>query len=315
MMFGQEPRLAALVFLPLPVLLIMAFRYAKVSKKNWKAVREASGDLNALLVEDIQGNRLIHSFSLAEKEKQRFLEISKRLQEKSLKAMYRWSVQVQVQVLHLHLEYLQLLEWGLTFLKTDPTFTTGKFFAFLLYANMFYEPVRQLVSINNLISAGKASGERVFEILDTPILIEDPEKPVPFPAKDFNISFQNVSFSYNRDRGENEVIDALSFKIPNGSTTALVGPTGAGKSTIANLILRYHDVTNGTVSISGIDVRKFQLSELRNQVGLVSQDPFLFDATVKENLLLAKPNCTDEEIIHALEVASALDFVNALPKK
>ena len=94
-----------------------------------------------------------------------------------------------------------------------------------------------------------------------------------------------------------------------------MGPTGAGKSTIANLILRYHDVTNGTVSISGIDVRKFQLSELRNQVGLVSQDPFLFDATVKENLLLAKPNCTDEEIIHALEVASALDFVNALPKK
>jgi ATP-binding cassette subfamily B protein len=315
MMFGQEPRLAALVFLPLPVLLIMAFRYAKVSKKNWKAVREASGDLNALLVEDIQGNRLIHSFSLAEKEKQRFLEISKRLQEKSLKAMYRWSVQGPSASFTSSLGILAVVGMGAHLLKTDPTFTTGKFFAFLLYANMFYEPVRQLVSINNLISAGKASGERVFEILDTPILIEDPEKPVPFPAKDFNISFQNVSFSYNRDRGENEVIDALSFKIPNGSTTALVGPTGAGKSTIANLILRYHDVTNGTVSISGIDVRKFQLSELRNQVGLVSQDPFLFDATVKENLLLAKPNCTDEEIIHALEVASALDFVNALPKK
>ena len=202
MMFGQEPRLAALVFLPLPVLLIMAFRYAKVSKKNWKAVREASGDLNALLVEDIQGNRLIHSFSLAEKEKQRFLEISKRLQEKSLKAMYRWSVQGPSASFTSSLGILAVVGMGAHLLKTDPTFTTGKFFAFLLYANMFYEPVRQLVSINNLISAGKASGERVFEILDTPILIEDPEKPVPFPAKDFNISFQNVSFSYNRDRGK-----------------------------------------------------------------------------------------------------------------
>ena len=161
----------------------MAFRYSKVSKKNWKAVREASGNLNSLLVEDIQGNRLIHSFDLKSREKDRFMVSSKELELRSLKAMYRWSIQGPSASFTSSLGILAVVGMGAYLLETDSSFTKGQFFAFLLYANMFYEPVRQLVSINNMVSAGKASGERVFEILDEEIFIKNPVQPIPFPEK------------------------------------------------------------------------------------------------------------------------------------
>ena len=312
MMFLQEPRLAFLVFLPLPILVILGFRYAKVSKKNWKAVREASGDLNSLLVEDIQGNRLIQAFALKSREKNRFDKIGKVLEKRSLEAMYRWSLQGPGASFLSSLGILAVVGMGAHLLQTEPTFTSGKLFAFLLYANMFYEPVRQLVSINNLIAAGKASGERVFEVLDTPNEIENHKIPVNFPQRVKNIEFKNVSFSYDE---RNTIIQNLSFSIPEGTTTALVGATGAGKSTTANLLLRYYNLTGGQISIGNENLEQIDLTSLRQNIGLVSQDPFLFDATVKENLLLANPTAKDNEIWNALEVASAKEFVQALPSQ
>ena len=312
MMFLQEPRLAFLVFLPLPILVILGFRYAKVSKKNWKAVREASGDLNSLLVEDIQGNRLIQAFALKSREKNRFDKIGKVLEKRSLEAMYRWSLQGPGASFLSSLGILAVVGMGAHLLQTEPTFTSGKFFAFLLYANMFYEPVRQLVSINNLIAAGKASGERVFEVLDTPNEIENHKIPVNFPQRVKNIEFKNVSFSYDE---RNTIIQNLSFSIPEGTTTALVGATGAGKSTTANLLLRYYNLTGGQISIGNENLEQIDITSLRQNIGLVSQDPFLFDATVKENLLLANPTAKDNEIWNALEVASAKEFVQALPSQ
>ena len=311
MMFIQEPRLAFLVFLPLPILAVMAFRYSKASKRNWRLVREASGDLNSVLVEDIQGNRLIQAFALQEREQERFHKIGKELEKRSLQAMYRWSLQGPGASFTSSLGILAVVGMGAYLLETDSNFTTGQFFAFLLYANMFYEPVRQLVSINNLISAGKASGERVFEVLDTEIKIKDPQHPVSFPSADHSISFETASFSYDE---RSSIVKGIDFHLPHGSTTALVGPTGAGKSTIANLILRYYDVEGGTVRIGKKDVREFSLNELRAKIGLVSQDPFLFDASVRENLLLASPSASSEEIEKALKVAHAWDFVRLLPE-
>ena len=312
MMFIQEPRLAFLVFLPLPILVVLGFNYAKISKKNWKAVREASGDLNSLLVEDIQGNRLIHAFALKSRERRRFDQIGRILESRSLEAMYRWSIQGPGASFLSSLGILAVVGMGAYLLQKEPSFTSGKFFAFLLYANMFYDPVRQLVSINNLVAAGKASGERVFEILDTPNEISNHSQPIDFPQIIKEIEFKNVSFSYD-DR--NTIIQDLSFSIPEGSTTALVGATGAGKSTTANLLLRYYDISSGTISIGGKSLDRIDLTNLRQNIGLVSQDPFLFDATVRENLLLANPNARDDEIWQALDMASAKDFVQELPSQ
>ena len=310
MMFLQEPRLAFLVFLPLPILVVLGFNYAKVSKKNWKAVREASGELNSLLVEDIQGNRLIQAFALKSRERTRFDATGKQLEKRSLEAMYRWSIQGPGANFLSSLGILAVVGMGAFLLKTDPSFTSGKFFAFLLYANMFYEPVRQLVSINNLIAAGKASGERVFEVLDTPLEIVNHYDPHPFPRKINQVEFQKVTFAYDE---RISIIQDLSFTIPEGSTTALVGPTGAGKSTTANLLLRYYDLTSGSITIGNKSINQIDLTSLRQNIGLVSQDPFLFDATVRENLLLAKPNASDNDIWKSLEMASAKEFVEALP--
>jgi len=175
---------------------------------------------------------------------------------------------------------------------------------------MFYEPIRQLVGINNLIAAGKASGERVFEILDAPIEVNDPPDPAFFPTNHQEIKFTEVSFSYPE---RSTVVEQLSFTIPHGSTTALVGPTGAGKSTIANLLLRYYDVDRGSIFIGGVPITRLALQDLRSNIGLVSQDPFLFDTTVRENLLLAQTSASEEELVDALQAAHAWEFVNLLP--
>ena len=311
-MFVHEPTLAAFVFLPLPVLFVMAWKYAKVSRRNWKAVRETSGELNSLLVEDIQGNRLIHGFALRQREQARFLEISKELERRNLRAMFRWSIQGPAANFTSSLGIVAVVGMGAYLLQTDPSFTKGEFFAFLLYANMFYEPVRQLVGINNLIAAGKASGERVFEVLDHPIAIRDPKEPKPFPRGSVEILFNNVRFSYP-ERGT--LVERLNLEVPAGSVTALVGPTGGGKSTLANLTLRYYEVDEGFVSVGGVNLQDFALADLRGNIGIVSQDPFLFDTSVRENLLLARPNASEEDLAKALSAACALNFVNSLPDK
>jgi ABC-type multidrug transport system fused ATPase/permease subunit len=225
--------------------------------------------------------------------------------------MYRWSIQGPTASFTSSLGILAVVGMGAYLLQTDPSFSKGQFFAFLLYANMFYEPVRQLVSINNMISAGKASGERVFEILDEEILIKSPEQPLLFPKNNHSIRFSKVTFAYDERQS---IVRDLDFYLPTGSTTALVGPTGAGKSTIANLLLRYYDVEEGEVTLGGVDVRNLSLSSLRGSIGLVSQDPFLFDTSIRENLLLARPSSKDQEIILALEMARAWEFVKKLPK-
>ncbi len=310
-MFATEPRLAALVMIPLPILGWMAFRYARISKRNWREVRDKAGELNALLMEDIQGNRLIHSFALEDRERKRFSQIAKELQRVSLKAMYRWSIQGPGASFTSSLGILAVVGMGSYLLETEPSFTPGKFFAFLLYANMFYEPVRQLVGINNLVVAGKASGERVFEILDSPIEVEETIRPVPFPSHNQTIRFEKIFFSYT---DLSPVLEGLSFNLEHGSTTALVGPTGAGKSTIANLLLRYYDPTGGKITIGGASLHDFRLQDLRLNIGIVSQDPFLFDASIRENLMMAVPDAKQESLEMALRSAYAWDFVKRLPK-
>ena len=175
---------------------------------------------------------------------------------------------------------------------------------------MLYEPLNRLNMLNHMLSAAKASGERVFEIMDHPVEVDDPAVAKPFPEGPHRITYRNVNFSYpERD----QVIENLNLELPPGQVTALVGHTGAGKSTIANLLLRYYDIESGAVSINGVDVRDIKLEHLRGNIGLVAQDPFLFDGTVEENLRLAREDATREEIEAALHGARALEFVTSLP--
>lgn len=312
-LFWMQPALASCVFLPVPILLICGKFYAKRSRTVWKGVRESSGELNSLLVEDIQGNRLIQTFGLQQRESARFEQRAVDLKHKTLQAMFRWSFYSPATTLVTKLGFLSIVGvGGYLVLQESSDFSMGELLAFFLYANMLYMPISQLHGLNHLIAAGRASGERVFEILDATVDVDEPSHPIPLPKKPIEITFEGVQFEYS-DRPA--ILNNLNLTLEANQVTALVGHTGAGKSTIANLAMRTHDVTAGNIKLTGVDIRNISLNELHDKVGHVAQDPFLFEGTVRDNLLLAKPAATEAEINRALEQACAEEFVAALPKQ
>jgi ABC-type multidrug transport system fused ATPase/permease subunit len=175
---------------------------------------------------------------------------------------------------------------------------------------MLYTPIGQLHGINHLLAAGKASGERVFEILDAEVEVADPPHPLPFPAGPVELRFDHVGFQYP---GRPEVLQDFNLTLPAGKVTAIVGHTGAGKSTVANLALRAYDVQEGAVRINDVDIRRLALQDVHDRIGHVAQDPFLFEGTVRDNLLLARPDARDTDLRAALAGACAWDFVQRLP--
>ncbi len=312
-LFLKQPALAWSVFLPVPILILIGIFYSKRSRIVWKGVRESSAALNSLLVEDIQGNRLIQTFGLQKQESARFDSKAETLRNRTLRAMFRWSIYHPATNLVTKLAFLSIIGWGgYLILNNVDGFTMGKLIGFFLYANMLYMPISQLHELNHLMAAGQASGERVFEILDRQIDVDEPAIPKPIPEGPFEISFDQVHFKYP---GRPTVLEEFDLKIEANKVTALVGHTGAGKSTIANLAMRTYDTTGGTVRLSGTDIRDIRLNELHHKIGHVAQDPFLFEGTVRENLLLAKADATEAQIQHALEQTCSWDFVRALPNR
>lgn len=312
-LFYFEPMLATLMVLPIPIMLVMSRYNFRAQSKNWRKVRASAGELNSLLIEDIQGNRLINSFALKNQEKKRFEERSLELRAHTLKTMFRWSIHGPATNFIVSLGTVSVVGYGGYLFVTEPErFATGDFLMFFWLCSMLYAPLSQLNMLNNLVAQGKASGERVFEMLDYPVEIKSPDTPTAFPDGLLEVDFRSVGFGYE---GRDELLSDFSLTLPKGKVTALVGHTGAGKSTVANLLQRYYDVTSGSVSINGVDVREFDLMDLRMRIGVVAQDPFLFDGTVRDNLILAKQEATEEELVAALEGASAWEFVSELPDK
>ena len=310
-MFYFEPTLATLMILPIPIMLVMQRFHFRAQGKNWRKVRAAAGELNSLLIEDIQGNRLINSFALKNQEKKRFQERLSELKKRTLISMYRWSIHGPITNFVVSLGTVAVVGYGGFLFATEPErFGTGDLLMFFQLGGMLYMPLSQLNGLNNLLATGKASSERVFEMLDYPVEIANPDTPKPFPDGLLEVAFSSVNFAYN---GREELLTDFSLNLEKGKVTALVGHTGAGKSTVANLMQRYYDVTTGAVTINGIDVREMDLVDLRMHIGVVAQDPFLFDGTVRDNLLLAKQEATEADLIESLKGASAWEFVSNLP--
>ncbi|MCZ6673822.1 MAG: ABC transporter ATP-binding protein [Verrucomicrobia bacterium] len=309
-LFVSNPFLATFVVLPIPFLILLAMNHFKVNRKNWKKVRKSAGMMNGILVEDIAGHRLISSFALQSKERERFNTQAEDLRVKTLVAMYRWAFYSSSTRFVSSLSMIAVLGIG-GYQNIQGSISIGELTTFLLYSGLLLEPITRLNGLNNLLSAAKASGDRVFEILDHEVLIQSPKQAKPFPEGPVTISYNNVSFSYE---SRPSIMDDFELQIPAGQVTALVGHTGAGKSTIANLLLRYYDVTQGSVNLNGVDVRDMELTDLRQSIGIVAQDPFLFDGTIRENLLLAKEDATEEDLWVALEGAHIHEFVNQLPE-
>jgi len=311
-LFQMQAFLAWFVFLPVPILLIAGVFYSRRSRKIWKGVRESAGDLNSLLVEDIQGNRLIQTFGLQKRESARFETKAEDLQKKTLRAMFRWAYYSPATTLVTKMGFLSIVGvGGWLVLQESSDFSMGELIAFFILANMLYMPISQLHGLNHLLAAGRASGERVFEILDTQVEVDEPTHPESLPDLPVRVDFDDVSFEYP---GRPAVMEHFNLTLEPNQVTALVGHTGAGKSTAANLAMRTYDVTRGTLRLSGVDIRNLPLSKLHDTVGHVAQDPFLFEGSVRDNMLLAKADASEDQIIHALQQACAWDFVSELPE-
>jgi ABC-type multidrug transport system fused ATPase/permease subunit len=311
MLFISHPLLAWLVFIPVPILIIVGYFYAKGSRVVWKRVRESAGDLNSLLVEDIQGNRLIQTFALQDREGKRFQQRAQLLRDTTLRAMFRWATYNPATTFLTHLGTVCVIGFGgWMIIRGDAGFGFPQLVAFLLYAGMLYQPIGQLHGINHMLSAGKASGDRVFEIIDAHEDVTESAQPADFPEGIPEIRFDNVAFQYP---GRPDVLSDFNLVIPSGQVTALVGHTGAGKSTVANLAMRTYDATGGRITVNGVDIRDLRLSDVHTRIGHVAQDPFLFEGSVRDNLLLAREDATAQQMQDALEGACAWEFVSRLP--
>ena len=309
-MFAKNPALAAASLCSLPFMIIFIWLIEFYSHKKWQDFRKKSSNLNAFIHEDMSGMRIIQSFSAEEETSQTFDGLLEEHRTSFISAVRLADGMGSVIDLSWGVGFAALYFAGLRILEPGQV-SIGTFIAFGSYIGMFWHPIMNLSNFYNQIITNIAAAERVFEILDTEAAITDAPQVTEIPPIKGQVAFSHVSFSYD---GNVEVLKDVSFQIKPGETIALVGPTGAGKTTIVNLISRFYDVQKGVVSIDGHDVKTVSIESLRRQMGIMTQDNFLFTGSIKDNIRYGKLDATDEEIIDAAKAVHAHDFICKLEK-
>ncbi len=304
-MFVKSPVLAAASLCSLPVMAVCVWLVQFYSHKRWQDFRKKSSNLNAFIHEDMSGMRIIQSFTAEEETRQTFGELLEAHRKSFVSAVRLVDGMGSIIDLSWGVGIAALYFTGIRILGAANV-SIGTFLAFGSYIGMFWNPIMNLSNFYNQIITNIAAAERVFEIMDTPADITDAPGVIRIPPIRGQVSFSHVSFSYDRNT---KVLNDVSFQITPGETIALVGPTGAGKTTIVNLISRFYDVQDGIVAIDGYDVKDVSIESLRSQMGIMTQDNFLFTGTIKENIRYGKLDATDEEIIAAAKAVHAHDFI------
>ncbi|NLY10872.1 MAG: ABC transporter ATP-binding protein [Firmicutes bacterium] len=309
-LFTLNPRLTLYTLLPMPFIVLLALNFSRLVRPAFRLAQESIAELNALLQDNISGIKEIQIFT---REKREATRVAKRAKTYTEDLLY---------ALKLNALHYPAIEWFASIGTVIVLFFGGRqalqgsmpledIVAFLLYLGMFYQPIVVLARLNEGIQQALASSERIFEVLDTqPDLIEK-ASPIELKNSQGRIKFEDVHFSYIPNE---PVLKGISFEVEPGKTLALVGPTGVGKTTIASLIPRFYDVKSGRVVIDDIDVRDLSLKSLREQISIVLQDVFLFNGTVKDNILYGNPHATDEEVFAAAQLANAHEFIAELPE-
>jgi len=309
-LFLLDWRLALAVLLPVPVLAV-ALRYFNTRVRPiYRRVRDRLGDINARLQDSLSGIRVIQAFGQEERELERFAAESENYYRARVQGIRYWSTFFPAMRFVASLGTAIVLGVGAAMVVRGEM-SLGTMVAFLSYITSFYQPINRLTEIDNVFQQAIAAGERIFELLDATSDIEDAPDAMELSHVRGEVAFHNVSFRYGTG---DEVLRDVTFEMKPGEMVALVGPSGAGKTSIANLLCRFYDPTQGRITLDGHDLRKVKLASLRRQVAVVLQDTFLFNTTIRENLLYGKPDATEEELIAAAKAAYAHDFIMALPE-
>ncbi len=312
MLFWMNWKLALITMIPIPLLAFMAYLITVKAHAIYREVRRKMGEISALLQDSISGIRETRSFVREDYEISRLDTRSSEYIKTNIQAIKLWSTFSPAIMITTAFGTVLVLFFGGRMAIINQNISTGQIISFLFYLNLFYGPIHQLNMVNHMLQHARASSERIFEIIDAKSDVIETETPVPIkkPVRG-DVVFDNVCFSYKQGV---EVLHRVSFIAKAGETVALVGPTGAGKTTIINLIPRFYDVDSGQILIDGVDIRKYRLKDLRENIGIVMQEPFLFNGTIMENIAYGRLDAKFEEIIEAAKLANAHDFIVKLPE-
>ena len=311
-MLAKSPALTAASLCSLPVMAAGMWFIQVLSHKRWQIFRKKSANLNAFVHEDLSGMRIIQSFTAQEETNKTFLRLVEEHRTAYNSAVRINDAMGSVIDLCWGVGCAALYYTGIVVIGVEQI-SVGTLLAFGSYINMFWRPIMNLSNFYTQIITNLAAAERIFEILDTPSEITDEADAVEMPPIAGSVTFDHVTFAYSDAPGVN-VLQNVSFHIHPGETIALVGPTGAGKTTIVNLISRFYNASGGRVLIDGQDVRRVTLESLRSQMGIMTQDNFLFSGTVRENIRYGRLDATDEEIESAAKAVNAHEFIMKLEK-
>jgi ATP-binding cassette subfamily B protein len=331
-MFYWNAKLALLALVPLPLLIAGALAYTLTAHRRYRLQRRAASNINALLHDNLAGVRQIKSFAREREEHARFNRASDQLRHATLVVMRTWAIYSPSMSMFEAIGALLVLGFGSHAVLTG-SLQLGDLVGILMLMAFLYDPISRLHQLNQLVQAGRAAGERVFEILDEDAepgvaakikSVEEPDRfprikrdeAVSFPYKPAlpiigDIRYEDVSFSYVDGLS---ALRHISFHALPGTTTALVGATGAGKSTLVNLLVRFYEFDSGQIYVDDRPVREYDLRTLREAIGVVTQESFLFNGSIRENLLMGKPTATDAELWRAVDAANARQFIERLPQ-
>ena len=303
-------RLALVALLPVPIIAVSMRRFNRNVRPVYRLVRDRLGDINARLQDDLTGMRVIQAFGQEKAELDRFTAVSASYYRERVRSIRNWSTFFPTISFVSAIGGVAVMGLG-AWMVVQGQMTLGTLVAFLAYIISFYEPLRRLSEVDNTFQQAIAAGERIFELLDHAPDIQDAPDAVHLEQMTGDVAFEGVSFAYGT--GE-EVLRDVTFHLAPGEVAALVGPSGAGKTSIANLLCRFYDPRQGQVAVDGHDLRQITVRSLRQHVAVVLQDTFLFNASVRENLLYGKPDATEEELFAAAGAAYAHDFIAAMPQ-
>ncbi len=306
-MFTLNPTMSLLTYAVVPLLVIFSVYWRAGARRAYREVRRIWSRTVSNLAENVNGVRIVQSFTREKYNLERFERINNSYFEASDRAV-KLASQFTPAVEMINAGAVALIVWYGGNLVLGQEMTPGVLVAFILYVTRFFEPIRDISMRYTIFQSAMVSGERIFEVLDLKSFVNDKPDAKPIPPIEGEVVLDHVSFTYD---GETPVLRDVSLHVKAGMTVALVGHTGAGKSTIINLISRFYDVTEGSIKIDGIDIRDVRMESLRRQIAIVLQDPFLFSDSIRENIRYGRLDATDEEVIAVAKAVNAHDFIMA----